>query len=234
MSSSIPSKRSRSSIHLSPVVRVFSRIENDTDTGCWNYTGQLDGGGYGVLNLRKGKSKWGIKVHRLMWEHYNGPIPKGMFILHQCDNRRCCNPAHLRPGTHQENMDEAKARGRLKVGVESSKCVLAEHEVYEIRGMYDAGIDAVTIAIKFGVSRSVIYQIGGRQTWKHLPESEEWATHDFRQVSLVSEIVDVADRIGSVPDLESEKMIVTGSTIFSAEMRNERPPEIVAALYRFA
>ena len=41
-------------------------------------------------------------------------IYQDKIILHDCDNRRCCNPEHLRAGTHLENSRDAQARGRLR------------------------------------------------------------------------------------------------------------------------
>lgn len=43
-------------------------------------------------------------------------VPDGMHILHSCDNPRCCNPEHLRIGTHQDNMNDKVSRGRSGLG----------------------------------------------------------------------------------------------------------------------
>ena len=53
-----------------------------------------------------------VSSHRYAWELWEGPIPNGMNVLHRCDNRRCCNPAHLFLGTQQENMLDMYAKGR--------------------------------------------------------------------------------------------------------------------------
>lgn len=47
-----------------------------------------------------------------MWEQANGPIPKGMCVLHRCDVRHCVNPNHLWLGTQRENIADRDAKGR--------------------------------------------------------------------------------------------------------------------------
>jgi hypothetical protein len=42
-------------------------------------------------------------AHRISYEHFVGPIPKGLFIDHLCRMRACVNPGHLEPVTTLEN-----------------------------------------------------------------------------------------------------------------------------------
>lgn len=235
MSKSIKSKRSiKARPNKSPIEKVMSMIKVDESTGCWNYNGQKNPAGYGVHNLRMGSKRKNLLVHRMVWAHFNGPIPDGLYILHSCDNRKCCNPEHLRPGTSAENMADAASRGRMKKGIDSNLAVLNEDEVMSIRRMYDDGIPIRAIARKFGVSRWAIYQIGRRDTWKHLPESGERPSYDFYQVLLVDEIVDVGNGVAGVTDLQPQQMIISGAAVITPKVRHERPSEVVTALYRFA
>lgn len=76
---------------------------------CWAWKG-LTSHGYGRLRYH-GKT---VSAHRLSWEiHNNRPVPDGLFVLHSCDNPACVNPAHLFLGTHQDNMRDARDKGRL-------------------------------------------------------------------------------------------------------------------------
>lgn len=76
-------------------------------TACWPWTGYCAPSGYGRFRLN----------HKQHQAHVIALIrdtvrPPGLFVLHSCDNRRCCNPAHLRLGTHDANMKDMTARDR--------------------------------------------------------------------------------------------------------------------------
>lgn len=66
--------------------------------------------GYPVARFQ---GKLRLASHVVM-ELVGNPRPKGMEILHSCDNPECVNPRHMRWGTHSENLKEAVTRGRWK------------------------------------------------------------------------------------------------------------------------
>lgn len=70
--------------------------------GCWLWNGGCSDNGYGSLTHRRKN----YKTHRLSYEIYIGPIPKGRLIRHKCEVKRCINPKHLEPGTYQDNMND--------------------------------------------------------------------------------------------------------------------------------
>lgn len=83
---------------------------NKTKSGCWEFSGAISSTGYGKVGFA-GKV-W--NAHRLSWFFHNGNIPDGMFVCHNCDNRKCVNPKHLFLGDHIDNMvDMLKKRGSL-------------------------------------------------------------------------------------------------------------------------
>lgn len=73
---------------------------------CWLWTRKTDRHGYGYCGHRQGGSRF---VHRIMYEHHNGPIPEGLVIDHLCRVPACCNPDHLEPVTQAENVRRGEA-----------------------------------------------------------------------------------------------------------------------------
>jgi len=78
---------------------------------CWLWRGGVGGNGYGAFVTAECRFN---PAHRFSYELANGPIPKGMHVLHRCDVPLCVNPAHLFLGTHADNMRDLKEKGLTK------------------------------------------------------------------------------------------------------------------------
>jgi len=75
---------------------------------CWEWKGALTNSGYGKASINHKT----INAHRASYEMFKEVIPKGLLVLHQCDNKKCINPDHLYIGDHKQNSKDAKDRGR--------------------------------------------------------------------------------------------------------------------------
>ena len=96
---------------ITPWQESFWRYLTPTSADeCWEWQGAINAGGYGSLKVT---GKMTIVAHRASWEIHNGPIPDDLWVLHKCDNRPCCNPAHLFLGTHDDNMADMARKGRV-------------------------------------------------------------------------------------------------------------------------
>ena len=97
------------------VARFWSKVDiPDTphhNDRCWIWR-KSTAKGYGQMKVGKRV----MRAHRMAYEIAHGPLPEGMHVLHSCDNPMCCNPNHLRAGTHAENMRDAVNRDRVWKG----------------------------------------------------------------------------------------------------------------------
>jgi hypothetical protein len=78
------------------------------NNGCWEWMGTKNSYGYGVVMINR-KVK---RTHRVSWEIHNGPIPKGLYVCHHCDNPPCVRPDHLFLGTCSDNLHDMVKKGR--------------------------------------------------------------------------------------------------------------------------
>lgn len=149
-----------------PFAERFWPKVRKTDS-CWLWTAYADRDGYGRITRCPGEMTG--YAHRLSWELVNGPIPEGMFVLHNCDTPSCVNPAHLRLGTHQDNMADRASRGRIACGEKQGGARLRADQVASIRRLVEVdGWTQVRVAELFGISKSLVSHLVTRRAWKHV------------------------------------------------------------------
>lgn len=100
---------------LSAEAERFWRHVPERGDGCWEWRGAVNRGGYGtmsILRVRLGP----MAAHRVSYAIANGRAPKGLVVMHTCDNTRCVNPQHLVAGSQGDNTRDAIRKGRLSFG----------------------------------------------------------------------------------------------------------------------
>jgi hypothetical protein len=145
--------------------KLWAFVNKLDDGSCWNWTGGQDGKGYGVLRVSSNLVK---RTHIVAYELKNGKVPKGKILRHTCDNRRCCNPSHLIPGTLEDNVADRQARGRQANGDKIHTTRLNIGDVVEIRRMATEGVRHTIIAAKFKLQSQYAKAIIERKYWKHI------------------------------------------------------------------
>lgn len=143
---------------------------NRAGTGCHNWLGGLTSSGYGALAWKRKPAV----AHRVaaflsgLVTSVDAPDDRCStgFVLHQCDNRRCCNPEHLRVGTLSQNQIEAYQRGGKKPfrGSAHKNAKLSPAQVAEIRRRYPTEVQT-KLAAEFGVSQRAISLVVRGETY---------------------------------------------------------------------
>ena len=124
--------------------------------GCWIWNGSRDAHGYG--RLWTGDRH--LIAHRAVYEYYVGPIPKGLGLLHRCDNPWCVAPMHLIPGDQKDNMQDASKKRRIALGQRHGMATLTDQEGIEIRDLANCGLfTQPEIAKWYGIGRPTVSQI---------------------------------------------------------------------------
>jgi hypothetical protein len=113
-------------------------------------------------------------AHRVAWELTHGPIPDGeghhgTVVMHTCDNRLCCNPAHLRLGTQADNVRDMDAKGRrvavFRRGEEHHMTKITEDTV---RGIRASNEPRAVLAARYEMTVAGIKNIRSGRTWRHI------------------------------------------------------------------
>lgn len=160
-----------SKVPIDPVIRFWAKVDRSGGPdACWTWTAsQRIAFGYGMFCISRFKS---VSAHRFSWELHNGPIPKGLSILHRCDNPKCVNPAHLTIGSQKENIQDASQKGRLvrPSGARNGQSKLTDKDVQTIRRLRAQKVPIATVAAQFGVSLATISMIVHGKRWAHLQE----------------------------------------------------------------
>lgn len=158
----------------------WERVQKSPDVaGCWTWTGTKTRQGYGILHTATENRKT-VLAHRVSWLLNKGPIVGSLYVLHHCDNPPCVRPDHLFLGTHTDNVEDARVKGRfvgkqfpfpVKRGVAVNTAKLNEELVRQIR--VEARVNGGTksmrqLARDYHVTLPTIRGALHRKTWRHV------------------------------------------------------------------
>lgn len=146
---------------------------------CWEWKGKPHHSGYCYTNFYKHTKNKGI--HQIAWMIENGEIPKGLEVMHKCDNRRCGRVDHLELGTHLQNVQDMVDKGRQIRGQMVSTSKMTDENVTFMRQNNMNFLDAKE---KYGINRSTYKSIMRGKTYPHLP----YATSKSKKFKIIPEL----------------------------------------------
>lgn len=139
--------------------RFWCKVAKRGADECWPWQAGRNDDGYGRISVSDGRPRRIEYAHRIAWELTHGS-PGDSFVLHECDNPACCNPAHLFLGTQKDNMLDKVAKGRSNV------TRLTPEDVAVARSLAAQGWTQRRIADRFQVHPTTIGGIFRARTWR--------------------------------------------------------------------
>lgn len=149
-----------------PEQTFWKRVKRGRANQCWPWKGKVNSSGYGSFQ--------GRGAHVYCWEIAHGPTEK--YVLHTCDNRRCCNLKHLFAGTQSDNIKDQHTKGRNYFqkfperrprGEKHKNAKLTSQQANRIRRLYATKkYRQADLGVLYGVSQRVISLVTRGESYK--------------------------------------------------------------------
>lgn len=153
--------------------RLWSWIDVRHPDECWPWLMKSRTTGYGCIT--RGPKLGKVLAHRAAFESVHGAIPEGAghhgtVVMHTCDNRLCCNPAHLRLGTQADNVKDMRTKKRnvdlpVRLGTDHPRAKITPEIVRAIR---DRANSAKRLKELYGVNKGTIDNVRQGRCWVHV------------------------------------------------------------------
>lgn len=136
--------------------RFWSKVAITADDNqCWEWLAGKNAYGYGFTKVGKERI-----ASRIAWSYPDYVIPKYGEIRHTCDNPSCCNPKHLILGTHLENMEDMRNKGRsLKGRVGKRRRLTKEQELELVKRYCNERISQVKLAKEYDIAEYYVWRL---------------------------------------------------------------------------
>ena len=156
--------------HKPATERFWTNVVVKSPNDCWEWQAGKSKKGYGTFTMN-GQRDY---AHRVSYQLHYGPIPNDLCVCHSCDNRPCCNPAHLFLGTNADNSADMAQKGRAKNRGQGNKgelhnlAKITESIALEIRERQAKGEQQTDITKRLGISKYIVWDVVHCKTWTHI------------------------------------------------------------------
>lgn len=146
-------------------LRFFSKLKRNDETGCIEWINPVKAR-YPMFGL---KNKIQVKAHRYAYFLQNGEFDVNKWVLHKCDNTKCCNPDHLYLGDAKQNAFDRTSRGREgdRSGIKNGRSKINDGSAYIIKNMLK-GKSHKFVSDLYGVTPEMVSNIRRGLNWKHI------------------------------------------------------------------
>jgi hypothetical protein len=144
-------------------LRFTQKVERNAESGCLEWRGSFAPG------KEYGQFWWGgldggpqnISAHRAAWILFKGPIPKGLQVLHKCNNPPCCEvfaKGHLYLGTHHENMRDKELSGHIARGADVYNFKRNGELIQRMKDLFLRGMTVKQICDELKIGWQTVYR----------------------------------------------------------------------------
>lgn len=149
---------------LSVEDRFWSHVDKKSPDECWLWLcAENKVTGYGNFTWETGRV---VTAHKAAYKLSHNCEVRGRHILHRCDVKLCCNPAHLYMGTPADNardrVERGLARGGSNAGEANPRAKLTLAQVAAIKGNQVSHREAKQ---QFDLSAAQYYRIRNGESW---------------------------------------------------------------------
>lgn len=84
-----------------PLTRLMAKVSKDPATNCWNFLSSIHPKGGQGRFFFEGRCR---DAYVVAYKLLKGPVPPDTELHHECENRQCVNPAHLKPMSRRDHV----------------------------------------------------------------------------------------------------------------------------------
>lgn len=149
--------------------RFWSHVQRGGPDECWPWQACI-ANGHGHSCVQVDGRVINQRAHRISFVLAGGVLEGREVVRHSCDNRACCNPAHLLKGTQGDNIHDAIERNRLSPpphpkGAAHPRARLTDDDVRAIRA---SPLSQSVLGRQYGISQPHIGKIKRGDSWGHI------------------------------------------------------------------
>lgn len=150
---------------LSVEERFWAHVDRVAPDACWLWKcAENRVTGYGQFTWKTGRV---IAAHKMAYRlAHKCELERGENILHHCDVKMCCNPAHLYLGTLKDNARDRVERGLARGGsLPGESNPTAKLKLPQVAAIKANAVSHREAREQFGISTTQYYRIRNGESW---------------------------------------------------------------------
>lgn len=148
-------------------IKMNIKVQSDDDRkDHWIWIrAKIKANGYGKTSIEKNPWITANTSHRLAYQVFrNRELDEDVLVLHDCKRKDCCNPDHLKEGSHQDNADDTARDGTRRFGENHPSAKITAEVAKKIKESKGDGTRKER-AKRFSTTISTVGRIDAGKSW---------------------------------------------------------------------